>query len=326
MFCLPVHILVSGGGLLKNILSERLGRVYDRLRKNMGEIQEIRLRSSQPLIVKQQGKERMVDGEGRCCGDKKRAFRVLQEDIEESMAYICQYSLYAYEDEMRQGFITVQGGHRIGVVGQVIHTDGHIQSITHVSSLNIRISHQIKGCGEGVFSCLWEKGQPCHTLIVSPPGGGKTTLLRDFIRLFSDGFGEYPGMPVSLIDERSEVGASYRGIPQNDIGMRTDILDGCPKAEGIMMMVRSMGPQVVAFDELGGDGDIRAVDYAVHSGCKVLTTLHGRNMQDVRWRLGEGVGKAGRLFERYVFLDGGELTGHIHRILDGDCRMIYGAD
>ncbi len=114
MFCLPVHILVSGGGLLKNILSERLGRVYDRLRKNMGEIQEIRLRSSQPLIVKQQGKERMVDGEGRCCGDKKRAFRVLQEDIEESMAYICQYSLYAYEDEMRQGFITVQGAIGLG--------------------------------------------------------------------------------------------------------------------------------------------------------------------------------------------------------------------
>ena len=322
MFCRPVHILVSGGGLLKNILSERVGRVYDRMLENMGEIQEIRLRSDQPLIVRYRGEDRMVDAEGRCCTDKRYAFRTGQGDVEESMAYICQYSLYAYEDEMRQGFITVQGGHRIGVAGRVVHHGGQIQSMTHVSSLNIRVSHQIKGCGEAVFPWLWEYGLPCHTLIVSPPGGGKTTLLRDFIRLFSDGFGDYPGMSVSLIDERSEVGASYMGMPQNDLGMRTDILDGCPKAEGIQMMVRSMGPQVVAFDELGGAADIRAVDYAVHSGCRVLTTMHGRRMQDVTRRLDA----AGNLFQRFVFLGSGQQTGQICRILDGSGQILYGVE
>lgn len=308
---------------MKNILSGRVGRVCETLLGNIDGIQEIHLRSNQPLILRQHGKDVMIDCEGKSCRDKKRAFRVMPGDIQESMAYICQYSLYAYEDEMRHGFITVQGGHRIGVAGQVIHADGGVQSITHISSLNIRVSHEIKGCGEGVFSWLWEGNLPCHTLIVSPPGGGKTTLLRDFIRLFSDGFGKYPGISVSLIDERSEVGASYLGVPQNDMGMRTDILDGCPKAEGIMMMVRSMGPQMVAFDELGGEADIRAVDYAVHSGCKVLTTLHGRDMQDVRQRLG---GRADRLFDRYIFLCGGEKTGDICRILGRDGRVLYEAD
>ena len=302
---------------MKNILSERVGRVYDRMLENMGEIQEIRLRSDQPLIVRYRGEDRMVDAEGRRCTDKRYAFRTEQGDVEESMAYICQYSLYAYEDEMRQGFITVQGGHRIGVAGRVVHHGGQIQSMTHVSSLNIRVSHQIKGCGEAVFPWLWEYGLPCHTLIVSPPGGGKTTLLRDFIRLFSDGFGDYPGMSVSLIDERSEVGASYMGMPQNDLGMRTDVLDACPKAKGMQMLLRSMSPDVVAVDELGKKEDFKAVESVVHCGCKLFATAHGNSLEDILRQPFFQKLRELEVFERYIVLGKKGHAGSIEAIYDG---------
>ena len=233
------------------------------------------------------------------------------------MAYICQYSLYAYEDEMRQGFITVQGGHRIGVAGRVVHHGGQIQSMTHVSSLNIRVSHQIKGCGEAVFPWLWEYGLPCHTLIVSPPGGGKTTLLRDFIRLFSDGFGDYPGMAVSLIDERSEVGASYMGMPQNDLGMRTDVLDACPKAKGMQMLLRSMSPDVVAVDELGKKEDFKAVESVVHCGCKLFATAHGNSLEDILRQPFFQKLRELEVFERYIVLGKKGHAGSIEAIYDG---------
>ena len=302
---------------MKNILSERVGRVYDRMLENMGEIQEIRLRSDQPLIVRYRGEDRMVDAEGRCCTDKRYAFRTGQGDVEESMAYICQYSLYAYEDEMRQGFITVQGGHRIGVAGRVVHHGGQIQSMTHVSSLNIRVSHQIKGCGEAVFPWLLEYVLPCHTLIVSPPGGGKTTLLRDFIRLFSDGFEDYPGMSVSLIDERSEVGASYMGMPQNDLGMRTDVLDACPKAKGMQMLLRSMSPDVVAVDELGKKEDFKAVESVVHCGCKLFATAHGNSLEDILRQPFFQKLRELEVFERYIVLGKKGHAGSIEAIYDG---------
>lgn len=320
IFLKPVHILISGGGPLEKILSARLMRVFEKSPADINKIQEIRLRSGQPLIVRYQGGERMIDEKGNFCLSAGEAFRVSAEDIQESLAYICQYSLYAYEDKIRSGFITIRGGHRVGVAGQVVIENGKIQSITHISSLNIRISHQIKGCGEKYFSFLWDKGRPCHTLIVSPPGAGKTTLLRDFIRLFSDSFENYPGMSVGLIDERSEVGASYMGIPQNDVGIRTDVLDSCPKAEGIGLMVRSMAPRIIAFDELGGGEDVEAVRYAAYSGCTVLTTVHGQNMEDVRKRLRL---ESESIFYRYLFLKGEGPPGHVRAVVDEKNRALF---
>ena len=319
MFSKPVHILVSGGGLLENILSARLRRSFLPFQKEWEGIQEIRLRSGQPLALRLSGEEWFLDAGGKQIKTEQRALRVTAEDIQESMAYICQYSLYAYENEIRQGFITIRGGHRIGVAGQTAAADGKVGSISYVSSLNIRVAHQIKGCGEPFFLCLWENGRPCHTLIVSPPGGGKTTLLRDFIRLFSNGFQKYPGMSVSLVDERSEVGACYMGIPQNDVGMRTDVMANCPKTEGIKMMIRSMAPQVVAFDELGGPEDMDAVLEAVYSGCRILTTIHGNCLDDVKQKGCFG------LFERYVFLNGWQRAGKVDAVLDSKGRVLFKA-
>ena len=151
------------------------------------------------------------------------------------------YSLYAYEYEMRQGFITIEGGHRVGMTGQAIIEDGKVKNLRYISSINLRMSHEIKGCADQVFSYIVSGGKMCHTLIVSPPRCGKTTLLRDMIRQISDGNRWIGGMSVGVVDERSEIGGCYMGVAQNQLGDRTDILDCCPKAEGMMMLIRSSG-------------------------------------------------------------------------------------
>ena len=120
-----------------------------------------------------------------------------------------------------------------------------------------------------------------HTLIISPPRCGKTTLLRDVIRQLSNGFGKIPGVTVGVVDERSELAGCYQGIPQNDLGMRTDVLDCCPKAQGMQMLIRAMSPAVVAVDELGKEEDFRAVEAVIHSGCRLIATAHGENVEAV---------------------------------------------
>nr|WP_291234015.1 stage III sporulation protein AA [Frisingicoccus sp.] len=304
---------------MENIFSIRLRPCIGRMKDRWGMVQEIRLRANQPLLIKIDGKEWMIHKNGSLCIDKGEAVRVFQQDIQESMSYICQYSLYAYENEMRQGYITIQGGHRIGIAGQVALEENRVLSICHISSMNVRVAHSVKGCGASVFDYLWEGDRPCHTLILSPPGCGKTTLLRDLIRLFSDGTKRHAGRSVGLVDERSEVAACYMGKAQRDVGMRTDVLDNCPKSIGIEMIVRSMAPRLLAFDELGGAADLKAVQYAIHSGCSVLTTMHGSgNSKDI----GEDMK---HLFERFVFLNDWNAKERVRYISDSSGKILYKA-
>lgn len=266
-------------------------------------IQEIRLRSNKPVILIQDGKEFFLNHSGGLMDNPETAYRVHITEIEAIINHICHYSLYAFEDEMRQGFITVPGGHRVGIVGQVVlENDSQVRTIKHVSCINIRISHQIRGVADKVLPHLYQSGKLKNVLIISPPGCGKTTLLRDIIRQISDGNPYGEGMCVGVVDERSEIAGSFQGIAQNDVGIRTDVLDACPKALGMMLLLRSMSPQVLAIDELGGECDIQALHMAASCGSKIIATVHGADMEDVIRRFGARGTVLEQLFECFLIL------------------------
>ena len=273
-------------------------------------LQEIRMRIGQPLILLEDGEEKIpVDGNGR-------EHVVTKEEIRETLEYISHYSLYAYEYEMKQGFLTIEGGHRVGISGKAIIENDHIKNMQFISSINLRISHEVLGCADKVLPYITANRQLCHTLIISPPGCGKTTLIWDLIRQISDGNQYIKGCTVGVVDERSELGGCYMGVAQNRLGMRTDILDCCPKAEGMIMLIRSMSPQVIAVDEIGTPEEVHAIEYAMHCGCKMLASVHGESMEEIRKRpvLDQMVRQ--RRFERYVILGNQPTTGSIQSIFD----------
>ncbi len=218
--------------------------------------------------------------------------------------------------------MTIPGGHRIGIAGKTIVQSGEIRSMKFLSFLNIRLAHEVLGCADEVLPYLFDQDQKklFNTMILSPPRGGKTTLLRDLVRQISDGSSQVDGVTVGLVDERSEIAACYQGVPQNDLGMRTDVLDGCPKAEGMEMLIRSMSPAVVAVDELGRKEDFKAVESVIHSGCKVIATAHGNSIEDVIHQPYFERLVRRRVFERYIFLDKGEHAGTILGIYDRNGR------
>ena len=233
------------------IFSRNLRRVLERLNVDFEKLQEIRMRVEQPLLVTWDGREYFVRSTGEITDKEEEGYLVERRELLETVEYIAHYSLYAFEDEIRQGFLTIQGGHRIGIAGKIIMEGEKIKSVKHISFLNIRLSHQRKGCADNILPYLIERDEVCHTLIISPPRCGKTTLLRDLIRQISNGTSYFPGITVGVVDERSEIGGAYLGVPQNDLGIRTDVLDCCPKAEGMMMLIRAMSPRMIAVDEIG---------------------------------------------------------------------------
>lgn len=280
-------------------------------------LQEIRLRTGQPITVIYKGEEVLLPRR------MERKHKVLQDEIRETVEYICNYSLYAYENELRQGFVTVEGGHRIGLAGQVILENGRVKNMKYISSINIRVSHEVMHCADPIFPYITRQRELYHTLIISPPRCGKTTLLRDLIRQVSDGNRWVKGCTVGVVDERSELGGCYLGQAQNNLGMRTDILDCCPKAEGMIMLIRSMAPQVIAVDEIGDFEDIHSIEYAMHCGCRMVATVHGASIAEIQKKpFFEQMIKQKR-FERYVVLGNTHHIGEIEGIYDERGSLIY---
>lgn len=262
------------------------------------ELREIRLRIGRGLVLDTAEGEVLLNRKGQWVGTEENAYRVDETDIKTTLELLTGYSAYAFEEEIRQGYFTVEGGHRIGVAGRAVTEKGKVQRLNYISFLNFRVAHECTGCSNDLFRRLYGDGAYYHTLLFAPAGGGKTTFLRDLIRLLSNS-----GLRVGVADERSELAACYHGIPQHDLGMRTDVMDGCPKAEAMCMLLRSMTPQILAADEIGMEADVYAIRAAAGSGCKVVASAHGGSFEELIRNPVLRTLWEERRFERYVCLE-----------------------
>lgn len=265
------------------------------LEHNIQKLEEIRIRANKPVILKLGQVEIVLN------------YTITTNEIIGILQNICNNSIYTYQNQICNGFITLPGGNRVGIAGNVVIKDGQVSNISYIYSLNFRISHQINGASDNILKYVLdtENNTIFNTLIVSPPGAGKTTIIRDLAKRISNGINEinFRGLDVSIIDERGEIAAMTKGIIFNDVGIRTDVLDNVPKSIGIRMAVRSMAPKVIIADEIGNKDDVNIINYAICSGVKCIFTAHGSNMEDLLKNNEINKIINLQLFSKIIFLD-----------------------
>lgn len=289
------------------ILPLKIGTLLkERLLKE--QIYEIRIKIGKPILVYSKYGENIVN------------YVPTKEDMKSLIQKISNYSLYAYEEDIRQGFITIKGGHRIGIAGECVMEKGEVKTIRNISSINIRVCSEVIGCSDKLIKYIYsqKENRIFNTIIISPPKCGKTTILRDISRNISNGMnsiGLY-GRKVAVIDERSEIGACHFGIPQNDLGMRTDILDNCLKKEGMIMAIRSLSPEILICDEIGTKGDVEALLMAFNSGVNIITSIHGFTIEDLYKRKVFNELLDNGIIERAIVLSSRKGVGTIENIYE----------
>lgn len=240
---------------------------------------EIRLRLGKPIAISFRDGLRYIGKRGNLTAIPSSAVCVTREMIDEAVELATSSSVYSVKDEIKNGFITLRGGHRIGIAGTAVLKDDKVSFIKDISALNYRLAAEVVGAADAVMPMIINDGRPRSTLIISPPGAGKTTMLRDIVRSLS-----YKSYRVSVVDERREIAALCEGKSAFDLGFNTDVLEGADKAEGMLMMLRSMNPEIIVTDELGKEADMRAVKKLVNCGTAVIASIHGKNLDMIRRR------------------------------------------
>ena len=257
-----------------NNIYEVLLDFSDKNKQILDRVQEIRIRAEKQIILR------------ICNQDIILQYIVSQSEILQIIERLCENSIYAYKNQICEGFITVKGGHRVGITGSCVVENGKIINIKYISSLNFRIARQVLDCSNKILNQVIDIQNQIifNTIIVAPPGRGKTTVLRDTIRRISNGIDEikFRGKTCGIVDERGEIAACFKGVPQNDVGIRTDVIENVSKYKGIHMLIRSMAPEIIACDEIGSREDIEAIQYALYSGVKGIFTMHGRSIEDIK--------------------------------------------
>ena len=263
----------------------------------LSEVEELRLRQGKNIRLKYRSSEKIIP------------HIITSEDLKHTLNNLINFSYYAYEQDLANGFVTIEGGHRVGVCGKAVIKNGKPALIKEISSLNIRFAKEVKGCADSlIHEVLNESGRPVNTLIVSPPGCGKTTLIRDLARNISN-----RKLQAAICDERSEIAGMYCGRSSFDLGSRTDVLDGCDKTDGIPMLIRSMSPDVIFTDESGKKEDIRAVEQCLSSGVALITSIHGSCREEIEASaVGELVKK--NIFQTIIYLSKEKGPGTVKEV------------
>lgn len=262
-------------------------------------LKEIRLRVNRKTALRYIDCEKIVD----FIPNEKNMISLLQ--------MLCENSIYSYQSQICNGFITLYGGHRVGIMGSCSVKDGKVNNVNYISSLNFRISKEIIGACNDVLKFVITNNQINNTLIVSKPGCGKTTVLRDLIRVISN-----IGFNVSVIDERGEIAAMYKGVPQNDVGLRTDVMDNVSKSIGMKIAIRTMAPDVIFADEIGTQGDLEAINYGVCSGVKGIFTAHASTIDELLKNINLKKLYDEKIFKKLIFLEREGKVKNIYTLED----------
>ncbi len=264
-------------GEILTYLPENIKKIFDVVFESQADlIQEIRLRGMKPLVIETLRGSFFVSEKGEISQVINDTYILMPDDIKSVFQIICENSVYAHLEDIKQGFITIKGGHRIGFTGKAVCDRGKIESLKDISSINIRIAREYKNCSLDFIKYIIGDGGIKSTLFISPPMCGKTTIIRDVAREISE-----RGYKVGIADDRGEIAAMYKGIPQNDVGIHTDVIENAPKKEAISMLLRTMSPKVIISDEISNQDDSCAVMQCFGTGVKVIGSAHGNSPDDV---------------------------------------------
>lgn len=256
-----------------NILPQQIRRCMYNI--NLDEAEEIRLIQGKPVYIRYPDGDYYITHKGILCRDASKGIGVDKKNMAEMLERVTKSSLYSVKDEIKNGYVTIDGGHRVGIAGTAVTDTGNVEFIKNISAMNIRIATEVIGCSDTIIDDILDSGIQ-NTLVISPPGCGKTTLLRDIVRNIS-----YRGFSVAVADERSEICAMHEGESFFDIGGHTTVLENCPKPYAMTVLLRAMSPDVIVTDELGEDGDINAVSKIMNSGVSVIASAHGRDIKQL---------------------------------------------